>query len=218
MTSSRSPSGSNAKSGFVQLSVAGTRAPATVRQTESGPTGSNTMAKPASSMVRRQLEAPPSKVSLRMRALAIRVDVDVEDVVGARRHRVREVHRRPPALDDDASPSGHGAQTDGSAKPQHGDDSTGRVNTRVRRARATGWVGRRPAVGSNDRRVSIYRKFKNSFPGALRPKSSIVGGIVRLTLRPAQCRDEHSPAPLPAASLSARNHQPCRLALPTDTA
>ena len=40
------------------------------------------------------------------------------------------------------------------------------------------------------------------------------GGIVRLTLRPAQCRDEHSPAPLPSASLSARNHQPCRLALP----
>ena len=39
-------------------------------------------------------------------------------------------------------------------------------------------------------------------------------GIVRLTLRPAQCRDEHSPAPLPSASLSARNHQPCRLALP----
>ncbi len=37
-------------------------------------------------------------------------------------------------------------------------------------------------------------------------------GIVRLTLRPAQCRDEHSPAPLPSASLSARNHQPCRLA------
>ena len=39
-------------------------------------------------------------------------------------------------------------------------------------------------------------------------------GIVKLTLRPAQCRDEHSPAPLPSASLSARNHQPCRLALP----
>ena len=39
-------------------------------------------------------------------------------------------------------------------------------------------------------------------------------GIVRLTLRPAQCRDEHSPAPLPSTSLSARNHQPCRLALP----
>ena len=39
-------------------------------------------------------------------------------------------------------------------------------------------------------------------------------GIVRLTLRPAQCRDEHSPAPLPSASLSARNHQLCRLALP----
>ena len=39
-------------------------------------------------------------------------------------------------------------------------------------------------------------------------------GIVRLTLRPAQCRDEHSPAPLPSASLSARHHQPCRLALP----
>ena len=38
--------------------------------------------------------------------------------------------------------------------------------------------------------------------------------IVKLTLRPAQCRDEHSPAPLPSASLSARNHQPCRLALP----
>ena len=37
---------------------------------------------------------------------------------------------------------------------------------------------------------------------------------VRLTLRRAQCRDEHSPAPLPSASLSARNHQPCRLALP----
>ena len=42
----------------------------------------------------------------------------------------------------------------------------------------------------------------------------ILNGIVRLTLRPAQCRDEHSPAPLPSASLSARNHQPCRLALP----
>ena len=42
----------------------------------------------------------------------------------------------------------------------------------------------------------------------------ILEGIVRLTLRPAQCRDEHSPAPLPSASLSARNHQPCRLALP----
>ena len=41
-----------------------------------------------------------------------------------------------------------------------------------------------------------------------------IEGIVRLTLRPAQCRDEHSPAPLPSASLSARNHQPCRLALP----
>ena len=41
-----------------------------------------------------------------------------------------------------------------------------------------------------------------------------LAGIVRLTLRPAQCRDEHSPAPLPSASLSARNHQPCRLALP----
>ena len=39
-------------------------------------------------------------------------------------------------------------------------------------------------------------------------------GIVRLTLRPAQCRDEHSPAPLPSTSLSARHHQPCRLALP----
>ena len=39
-------------------------------------------------------------------------------------------------------------------------------------------------------------------------------GIVKLTLLPAQCRDEHSPAPLPSASLSARNHQPCRLALP----
>ena len=39
-------------------------------------------------------------------------------------------------------------------------------------------------------------------------------GIVKLTLRPAQCRDEHSPAPLPSASLSARHHQPCRLALP----
>ena len=39
-------------------------------------------------------------------------------------------------------------------------------------------------------------------------------GIVRLTLRPAQCRDEHLPAPLPSASLSARHHQPCRLALP----
>ena len=38
--------------------------------------------------------------------------------------------------------------------------------------------------------------------------------IVKLTLRPAQCRDEHSPAPLPSASLSARHHQPCRLALP----
>ena len=48
-----------------------------------------------------------------------------------------------------------------------------------------------------DRAVDRYRK-----------------GIVRLTLRPAQCRDEHSPAPLPSASLSARNHQPCRLALP----
>ena len=44
--------------------------------------------------------------------------------------------------------------------------------------------------------------------------SLTVEGIVRLTLRPAQCRDEHSPAPLPSASLSARNHQPCRLALP----
>ena len=42
----------------------------------------------------------------------------------------------------------------------------------------------------------------------------LLKGIVRLTLRPAQCRDEHSPAPLPSASLSARNHQPCRLALP----
>ena len=41
-----------------------------------------------------------------------------------------------------------------------------------------------------------------------------IEGIVKLTLRPAQCRDEHSPAPLPSASLSARNHQPCRLALP----
>ena len=39
-------------------------------------------------------------------------------------------------------------------------------------------------------------------------------GIVKLTLRPAQCRDEHSPAPLPSASLSARHQQPCRLALP----
>ena len=39
-------------------------------------------------------------------------------------------------------------------------------------------------------------------------------GIVKLTLRPAQCRDAHSPAPLPSASLSARHHQPCRLALP----
>ena len=42
----------------------------------------------------------------------------------------------------------------------------------------------------------------------------IAYGIVKLTLRPAQCWDEHSPAPLPSASLSARNHQPCRLALP----
>ena len=46
------------------------------------------------------------------------------------------------------------------------------------------------------------------------PEATDGKGIVRLTLRPAQCRDEHSPAPLPSASLSARNHQPCRLALP----
>ena len=46
------------------------------------------------------------------------------------------------------------------------------------------------------------------------PSSLTREGIVKLTLRPAQCRDEHSPAPLPSASLSARNHQPCRLALP----
>ena len=39
-------------------------------------------------------------------------------------------------------------------------------------------------------------------------------GFVRLTLRAAQCRDAHSTIPLPSASLSARNHQPCRLALP----
>ena len=44
--------------------------------------------------------------------------------------------------------------------------------------------------------------------------NTINAGIVKLTLRPAQCRDEHSPAPLPSASRSARNHQPCRLALP----
>ena len=46
------------------------------------------------------------------------------------------------------------------------------------------------------------------------PHLVVLEGIVRLTLRLAQCRDEHSPAPLPSASLSARNHQPCRLALP----
>ena len=45
-------------------------------------------------------------------------------------------------------------------------------------------------------------------------RSATLRGIVKLTFRPAQCRDEHSPAPLPSASLSARNHQPCRLALP----
>ena len=39
-------------------------------------------------------------------------------------------------------------------------------------------------------------------------------GFVRLTLRAAQYRDAHSTIPLPSASLSARNHQPCRLALP----
>ena len=50
--------------------------------------------------------------------------------------------------------------------------------------------------------------------GTLRRQPNRLNGIVRLTLRPAQCRDEHSPAPLPSASLSARNHQPCRLALP----
>ena len=44
--------------------------------------------------------------------------------------------------------------------------------------------------------------------------SNLPYGIVKLTLRPAQCRDAHSPAPLPSTSLSARNHQPCRLALP----
>ena len=48
----------------------------------------------------------------------------------------------------------------------------------------------------------------------LRQAEGFLTGIVKLTLRPAQCWDEHSPAPLPSASLSARNHQPCRLALP----
>ena len=48
----------------------------------------------------------------------------------------------------------------------------------------------------------------------IRPRRHAGYGIVKLTLRPAQCRDEHSPAPLPSASLSARYHQPCRLALP----
>ena len=57
---------------------------------------------------------------------------------------------------------------------------------------------------------SFNRTVKLNVPDNMR----ILKGIVRLTLRPAQCRDEHSPAPLPSASLSARHHQPCRLALP----
>ena len=52
-----------------------------------------------------------------MRALAVRIDVDVENVVGGRPQRVCEVHLRPPALDDNASTSGDSAQTDRCTKP-----------------------------------------------------------------------------------------------------
>ena len=72
---------------------------------------------PASSMKRRQLEAPPAEVSLRMRALTVCVDVDVKDVIGGLADRVCKVHLSPPAFDDNAAPSGHGAQTDGRTKP-----------------------------------------------------------------------------------------------------
>ena len=62
-----------------------------------------------------------------------------------------------------------------------------------------------PTAGA--RVIDAYALFVRQEPRSL-------DGIVKLTLRPAQCRDEHSPAPLPSASLSARHHQPCRLALP----
>ena len=65
--------------------------------------------------------------------------------------------------------------------------------------------------------TTIWRwvqRYGPELEGRLRRHLKPTNGIVKLTLRPAQCRDEHSPAPLPSASLSARNHQPCRLALP----
>ena len=68
-------------------------------------------------------------------------------------------------------------------------------------------------VLANTRREAAEPAVTWRLPHAVRPTLSSAG-IVKLTLRPAQCRDEHSPAPLPSASLSARNHQPCRLALP----
>ncbi len=52
-----------------------------------------------------------------MRAFTVCVDVDVEDVIGGLADRVAKVHLSPPAFDDDASPSGHGAQPDGRTKP-----------------------------------------------------------------------------------------------------
>ena len=76
------------------------------------------------------------------------------------------------------------------------------------------WIRIVNEVSGHDDRVA---EFGLILPGVLQgPLASTLFalGIVKLTLRPAQCRDEHSPAPLPSASLSARNHQPCRLALP----
>ena len=121
ITSSMSPSGSNLKSGFVQHDTAGTSSPSTTRRTDPGADRIERHGQRAVPAPARQAEMPPPEVPVRMCVVVVGVDVDVEDVVGDRAERVEEVQRGSPALDDDAPPDGHGAQSERETKAlRHG--------------------------------------------------------------------------------------------------